>query len=89
MFIAFENQDFSCAVMYLGIVCSVGAFFFMNYANTHLPVARTTVFANITTVVSVIASALFLKENITPVMIVSTLVIIAGVTGVQIAARNE
>ena len=90
MFTSFAKPDFLWAIVYLGVASSVGAFFFMNYANTYLPVARTTVFANITTVISVAASAVFLKEPITPTMIVATLVIIAGVTGVQIVGiRNS
>jgi len=79
----FINPQYFWSIFYLGIVSSVIAFILLNYANTHLPVAKTTVFSNITTVVSVFAGAVFLKENISDIMIISTAMIIIGVWGVQ------
>lgn len=79
----FLNPEYFWAIFYLGIVSSVIAFILLNYANTHLPVAKTTVFSNITTVVSVIAGALFINEKISVEMIISTIMIITGVWGVQ------
>lgn len=71
------------AAVFLGAVCSFAAFLCLNYANTHLPVARTTAFANITTVVSVFAGVVFLKESFTLLTFVSAILIIVGVWGVQ------
>ena len=65
------------------------AFLLLNYANTYLPVAKTTAFSNVTTVVSVIAGAVFLGEKITPVTVVSGVMIIAGVMGVQMIGMRE
>lgn len=79
----FSKTPFLWSILYLGIVSSVLAFLLLNFANTYLPVAKTTVFSNITTVISVLAGSIFLNEKITPVAILSTLMIIAGVTGVQ------
>ncbi len=79
----FANPGYLWAIFYLGIVSSVVAFVLLNYANTHLPVAKTTVFSNITTIVSVIAGAIFLKENFTWQTALATAMIIAGVWGVQ------
>lgn len=81
---AFTNAHFASSVLYLGIVSSVIAFLLLNYANTHLPVAKTTAFSNLTTVVAVIAGAVFLKENFTLISALSTIMIIVGVTVVQI-----
>ncbi len=86
---SFASFEYTAAILYLGIVSSVVAFLLLNYANTHLPVAKTTAFSNITTVVSVIAGAIFLNEKITPLTIVSTFMIIAGVMGVQLAELNK
>lgn len=77
------------SVLYLGAFSSVVAFYLMNYANTYLPVAKTTVFANITTVVSVIAGTVFLKEKIYLRTIVAVCMIIFGVWGVQIFSVKE
>lgn len=85
----FLSVPYAISVLYLGIVSSVVAFIFLNYANTHLPVARTTVFSNITTVVSVIAGAVFLDEKISSVSILAVVMIIIGVFGVQIAGVRK
>ncbi len=82
--INFSNLSYISAITYLGIVSSVVAFLLLNYANTYLPVAKTTVFSNITTVVSVIAGILFLNEKFSVETVVSSLMIIVGVWGVQI-----
>lgn len=83
VFEPFLNNSFVVSILYLGIASSVVAFILLNYANTYLPVAKTTVFSNITTVVSVGAGAIFLNERITPVSFVSAVMIVAGVWGVQ------
>lgn len=79
----FASISYLSAIVYLGIISSVIAFFLLNFANTYLPVAKTTIFSNLTTVVSVIAGTLFLDEKISTVVIVATAMIIAGVWGVQ------
>lgn len=81
---AFANVHFTFGVIYLGLVSSVIAFLLLNYANTHLPVAKTTAFSNLSTVVAVIAGAVFLKERFTVVSAISTAMIIVGVSAVQL-----
>lgn len=83
LIIHFQNPGYFWAIFYLGIVSSVVAFVLLNYANTHLPVAKTTVFSNITTVVSVIAGTMFLNEKFTWQTALATAMIIFGVWGVQ------
>ncbi len=85
----FLSAEFTWAILYLGVFSSVVAFLFLNFANTHLPVAKTTVFSNITTVVSVIAGAIFLNEKMSMEAILSTLMIIVGVFGVQVLATRK
>lgn len=81
--VQFERPSYILAILYLGLVSSVGAFLLLNYANTYLPVAKTTVFSNITTVVSVLAGAVFLEEKLSLEAVISVAMIIAGVWGVQ------
>lgn len=83
LFVNFQNPGYFWAIFYLGVVSSVVAFILLNYANTHLPVAKTTVFSNLTTIVSVIAGAIFLKESFTWQTALATVMIVAGVWGVQ------
>lgn len=79
----FFEPSYLYAILYLGIVSSVIAFLLLNFANTHLPVAKTTVFSNITTVVSVIAGVVFLDEQISSLVILGVIMIVTGVIGVQ------
>lgn len=80
---SFSEPSYLYSILYLGIFSSVVAFLFLNYSNTHLPVAKTTVFSNITTVVSVIAGAMFMGEKISAPIVFAVIMIIAGVIGVQ------
>jgi len=84
IFSSFSEPPFLFAVLYLGIFSSVIAFLCLNFANTYLPVAKTTVFSNITTVVSVVAGRVFLDEIISLRMILAVIMIITGVVGVQL-----
>lgn len=88
--INFKDPVYLGAMLYLGIVSSVVAFIMLNYANTYLPVAKTTVFSNFTTVVSVFAGIVFLDEPFSPLTVLSTAMIIVGVWGVQmINVKNK
>ena len=79
----FTSWEFTLAVLYLGAISSVVAFLLLNYANTYLPVAKTVVFANVTTVVSVVAGFVFLDEELSFASVVAIIMIITGVFGVQ------
>ena len=81
---SFSESGYVAAVIYLGVISSVVAFLLLNYANTHLPVAKTTVFSNITTAVSVIAGAVYLKEELSAKTIIAVMMIVVGVWGVQL-----
>lgn len=53
---------FIIAIIYLSVCSSVIAFMALNYANNHLAAVKTTAFANLTTVISLFAGAVFLGE---------------------------
>ncbi|MBP3657418.1 MAG: DMT family transporter [Clostridia bacterium] len=74
---------FLLALAYLSVCSSVGAFMLLNYANTELPVAKTTAFCNLTTVISLFAGAVFLGEPFGAVSVIASAMIIAGIWGVQ------
>lgn len=85
----FMSIAYTSSIMYLGIFSSVVAFLLLNFANTYLPVAKTTVFSNITTVVSVVAGAIFLDEKISLPAIIAVMMIIVGVWGVQMLSVRD
>ena len=59
---AMESGAFWGAVIYLGLVSSVVAYFLLNFATARLTVSEASLFSNVTTVVSVLAGVVLLKE---------------------------
>lgn len=68
-------------LVYLGLVASIGGFFLVNYALSRLPAHVSSIYSNLSTVVAIIAGALFLKESIELYHILGALMIISGVYG--------
>ncbi len=56
--------------LYLGILSSAVAFFLVNYMVKRMSPTVTSIFANLTTVISVIAGAILRNETVTPVQII-------------------
>ena len=83
----FRETPYLLSVGFLSIFCSVVSFFCSNYAIANLPVARETVFANLTTAVSVFAGVLVLREPFSWLTVVCVILILVGIWGVQKTAR--
>ena len=79
---AFMSLDTLFAILYLGILSSVAAFFCMNYALSRLPPSKSAVFINLTPVFSVLAGVLFRGESLVPVQLVGAAIVLMGVWGV-------
>lgn len=77
------------AAVFLGVLSSVGAFFLMNFTMAKIPAAQGTVFSNLTTLVSIFAGAVFLKESLAWHQLVGAGIILAGVWGANYFARPE
>lgn len=77
------DRRFLCALIYLGVISSVVAFMALNVANSLLPIARSMVFCNLTTVISLFAGVIFLHEPFSVVSLLASLLIILGIWGVQ------
>ena len=84
----FSTWSYAAAILYLGVLCSVVCFFLSCYTITRLSVARATVFANLTTAVSVLAGALILHEPFPPVGILCCGLILTGIYGVQYGSKT-
>jgi len=82
-----SSLPFMASVLYLSVVSSNVAFLALNFANSVLPVARVTSFCNLTTVISLFAGVIFLKEPFGWISLLASIVIIVGVWGVQRKAR--
>lgn len=77
------NRSYLFSILFLSVGCSVLAYFLSGYAIGRLSVARQTVFANLTTAVSVFAGAVFLHEPFTWLTLLCCLLILVGIFGVQ------
>lgn len=76
-----NNVEFIISIAYLGIVASIGGFFLVNFALGILPAHVSSIYANLSTVVAVIAGYLILKEAVYWYHLVGGIMIIAGVYG--------
>jgi len=76
-------SDFSVvlSLMYLGILSSVVAFFCVNYTLSRIPAVQSSLFANLVTVISLVAGVVFLGESLPVYKIVGSVMIVTGVFG--------
>jgi len=77
------SAAFMGSMVYLSLFSSIAAFLLLNYAGGELPVAKTTAFCNLTTVISVLAGVVFLGEPFTLLSLAASVMIILGIWGVQ------
>ncbi len=68
-------------IAYLGIIASIGGFFLVNFSLSRLEVHVSSIYANIATIVAVIAGAVFLDEPIRLYHYIGAFMIVAGVYG--------
>lgn len=84
----FGEKNYVLSVLFLSVCCSVISFFLSSYSLTRLTIARATVFANLTTAISVFAGVVFLHEPFSVVGLVCCAAILFGIYGVQHAAEE-
>ncbi|MDO4176104.1 MAG: DMT family transporter [Bacillota bacterium] len=73
------NGTFIIAVIYLAVISSVAAFIFQNWGNNYVTVSEATLFANLTTVISILAGVIFLHEAFTIQQIIGAIAILISV----------
>lgn len=89
VFATMMNGEFWSSVAFLALASSVGAFLMLNYAVSHLDVVQTAVFANITTVISILAGVFLLGEQFGFNQLLGSIVIIGGAYGVNRPQKKE
>lgn len=70
---------FIVAVIYLAVISSVAAFICQNWGNNFVSVSEATLFANLTTVISILAGVIFLHEAFTIQQIIGAIAILISV----------
>ncbi len=82
------NKEVMISVLYLGVLSSVVAFFMMNYTLSKITAAESAVFANLTTVVSIIGGVVLRNEPFFKFQVVGAVLIIIGVWGTNYFGRR-
>lgn len=82
------NKNFIISLLFLGILSSIVAFFLANYALSKLLASRSTVFGNLSTVISIFTGVVFLNENFYYYHVVGSLMILSGIIGTNYFNRK-
>lgn len=80
-FLPLSSTTFVTSVLYLGILSSVIAYFLINYTLSKMEASRSSVFANISTIVSIVAGVVFLHESFHLYHVIGSIMILVGVWG--------
>ncbi|NLN47651.1 MAG: DMT family transporter [Clostridiales bacterium] len=80
-FAAFTAPSFVISILYLGILSTLGTALLTNYILYKLEASKMSVFANLGTVISIVAGVVFLKEKIFYYHIIGSILIVGGVLG--------
>lgn len=75
------NNDVIVAVIYLGLLSSIVAYYFMNYSLSKMSASKCMVFANLATIISIIAGVIFMNEKFYYYHVIGSIMIIGGIVG--------
>lgn len=89
MLSAFTSGQFWGALAYLSIGSSIIAFLLYNFAVSNISAVRAASFSNIITVVSILAGVFILGESFTLWQIIGCILIILGVSGVNLIHKKS
>jgi drug/metabolite transporter (DMT)-like permease len=87
-FLNLYNYKVLIPVLYLGILSSIVAYFLNNYALSKLPASQASVFANLTTVISIIAGVTIRHEVFHWYHVVGAIMILIGVWGTNYFGKS-
>lgn len=78
-FQAFQSPQFLWSILFLGVLASIATAFLSNYVLHHLTAIQTSVFGNVSTIVSIAAGAFVLGETFTLAHFLGTLLILFSI----------
>ncbi|WP_207652896.1 DMT family transporter [Anaeromicrobium sediminis] len=88
-FVPLQDNNVLISVLYLGILASIVAFFLFNYNLSKLSASNVAVFANFTTVVSILAGVFIYGEPFYWYQVVGTIIILIGVAGTNYLGTKD
>lgn len=89
IFAPLASGTFIVSILFLGVVSSLVTALTSNYILSRMEASRMSVFANLSTIVSMTAGAIFLGEEVTIYHLIGSVLIIAGVIGTNRLGRNK
>lgn len=76
---ALITPTFWGCILYLSVISSVMAFLLLNFGSSHVSVSEASIFANLTTVISIVAGVVFVNETFTLWQIIGAAIIVGSV----------
>lgn len=76
-----KNRNFLMSIAYLGVLSSLVAFFLINFILSRIEASKSSVFANLSTIVSIIAGVILLHESFKLYHLIGSILILLGVWG--------
>ena len=77
----FTNIKFLLSILYLGVLSTLGTSLLTNFVLSRMEASKMSVFANLGTVISILAGVLFLNETLHYYHLIGSLLIVGGVLG--------
>lgn len=87
IFAPLRVPQFWISVIYLAVVSSVCAFLLLNYAMNYISVTKVSIFANFSTVISVLAGIFIMGDAFSPIQLIGIVVITLSVFGVSMPQK--
>lgn len=84
-----SSPIFIIAILYLGVLSSLGTSYLSNYALSKMPASKMSVFTNLSTLIAILAGVIFLEEQLFYYHIIGALLIIAGVIGTNYFDKDK
>ncbi len=82
-------MEFVLAILYLGILSSLGTSYLSNFALSKIEAAQMSVFSNVATLITIIAGVLFLQEAFHLYHLIGGIMIIIGVVGTNLVGSRS
>lgn len=89
MLTPWKDINFVFAILFLGILASFVTSLLSNFILSKIPASQMSVFSNLSTVVSIVAGAVILSEQIYYYHIIGSVLIIAGVIGTNLFKEKQ
>ncbi len=75
------NPEVIAPILYLGLLSSIVAFFFLNFTISRIPVSQSAIFGNLVTVFAILAGVFILNEPFGTKDVIGAIMIVTGVWG--------